>query len=158
MGQLRNFLQETGYEFDYCPYGDERLFRHLERDSYFGQIPEENLAGSVVFLDPDIGLEARSVGAKDGPKYVTYDEVASVYGRMEETSVLVIYQHLPHVHRKRFLYSTADRLMQRLKCPMPISISDNMIAFIILAKTKRRQEEVRKALHEYTRSHLEIYD
>ena len=48
--------------------------------------------------------------------------------------------------------------MQRLKCPMPISISDNTIAFITLAKTPRMQTEVRKALHDYTRSHLEIYD
>ena len=158
VGQLRNFLQEGGYEFDYCPYGEERLFGHQERDSYFERIPEESLAGSVVFLDPDIGLEAKSMGAKDGPNYVTYDEVASICGRMEETSVLVTYQHLPHVHRRLFLYRTADKLMQRLKCPMPVSISDNQIAFIILAKTKKRQEEVRKALHEYTRSHLDIFD
>jgi len=48
--------------------------------------------------------------------------------------------------------------MQRLKCPMPVSISDNTVAFIILAKTKERQDEVGKALRDYTRSHLEIYD
>jgi hypothetical protein len=40
----------------------------------------------------------------------------------------------------------------------PVSISDNQIAFIILAKDKKRQKEVQEALHEYTRSHLEIYD
>jgi hypothetical protein len=52
--------------------------------------------------------------ATDGAKYVTYNEVASIYGRMEETSVLVIYQHLPFVPHRLFLYSTADKLMQRL--------------------------------------------
>jgi hypothetical protein len=34
--------------------------------------------------------------------------------------------------------------MKRLKCPMPVSISDNTIAFIILAKSKERQDEVGK--------------
>jgi len=45
-----------------------------------------------------------------------------------------------------------------LDCSMPVSISDNLISFIIFAKTKQRQKEVRQALQEYTRSHLEIYD
>ena len=95
VSKLRGFLQEAGCEFEYCPYGEERLFAHQDRHSYFGQIPNENFASSVLFVDPDIGLEARSMGAKDGPRYVTYDEVASIYGRMEAASVLVIYQHLP---------------------------------------------------------------
>jgi hypothetical protein len=41
---------------------------------------------------------------------------------------------------------------------MPVSTSDNQIAFIILAKTKRRQFEVCQALRDYTRSHLEVFD
>ncbi len=41
---------------------------------------------------------------------------------------------------------------------MPISISDNLISFIIFAKTKQRQKDVRQALQEYIRSHLEICD
>ena len=82
---------------------------------------------------------------------------------MGETSVLVIYQHLPRVHRKRLLYGIADRLIEhlqgeKLKCPMPVSISDNQIAFIILAKDSERQAAVREAVNEYTRSHLEVYD
>jgi hypothetical protein len=77
---------------------------------------------------------------------------------MGNTSILVIYQHLPRVHRKLFLYSTFSRLVEKLDCSMPVSIRDNLISFIIFAKTKQRQKEVRQALQEYTRSHLEIYD
>jgi hypothetical protein len=128
------------------------------RGSYFERLPSESLSAPVVFLDPDNGLEVRSAGAKDGTKYVTYEEIASIFGRMDDASALVIYQHLPRIHRKLFLYGTADRLAAELKCQMPLSISDNQIAFIMLAKTKKRQTELRQALHEYTRSHLEIYD
>jgi hypothetical protein len=158
VARLDEYFKEAGYGFEYCPYGAERLFLHRDRAAYFGEIPKANLDDAVVFLDPDNGLEVKSTGDGNGDRYVTYDEVASIYGRMEETSVLVVYQHLPHVHRKLFLYRTADKLMQDLRRPMPVSISDNQIALIILAKTKKRQEEVRRALHEYTRSHLEIYD
>jgi hypothetical protein len=41
---------------------------------------------------------------------------------------------------------------------MPVSISDNQIAFLVIAKTKERQAEARQALREYMRSHLEIFD
>ena len=77
---------------------------------------------------------------------------------MGNASILVIYQHLPRVHRKLFLYSTFSRLVEKLDCAMPVSISDNRISFIILAKTKERQAEVLQAPHEYTWSHLDIFD
>jgi hypothetical protein len=158
VNKLEEYFREAGHRFSYCAYGAERLFLHRDRAAYFDGIPKENLDDAVVFLDPDIGLEVKATGKGNGDKYVTYSDLISAYDRMGEASILVIYQHLPFVHRKLFLYRTADKLMQRLKCPMPVSISDNTIAFIILTKTRKRQTEVRTALHEYVRSHLEIYD
>jgi hypothetical protein len=86
------------------------------------------------------------------------DEVELIYNNMGENSIVVVYQHLPMLHRKLFLYSTYSKLVKELKCPMPVSISDNTIALIILAKNKNRQKEVHEVLHEYTRSHLEIFN
>ncbi len=62
--------------------------------------------------------------------------MASAYDRMGNASILVIYQHLPQIHRKLLLYSTSSQLVEKLDCTMPVSISDNRIAFIIPAKTK----------------------
>jgi hypothetical protein len=72
--------------------------------------------------------------------------------------VLVPYQHLPRVHRKLFLYRTFNRLVEQVDSPIPVAISDNQIAFIILTKSKKRQNEVRKALDEYMRSNLAVFD
>ncbi len=47
---------------------------------------------------------------------------------------------------------------EKLGGPMPMSISDNTIALIVLAKNTERHKEARYALHEYARSLLEIYD
>jgi hypothetical protein len=77
---------------------------------------------------------------------------------MGQNSLLVVYQHLPRLNQKLFLYSTFSRLVEKIKCPMPVSISDNQIAFIILAKTKKQQLQVSKALREYRRSLLEMFD
>jgi hypothetical protein len=118
--------------------------------SHVGTYREPAFRGWITTLD-----------ARDGEGKVElrpYEEVASLFSRMDESSVLAIYQHLPRLHRKLFLYSTFNRLIDRLGCPTPVAISDNTIAFIILAKNRKRQTEVRQALREYTRSHLEIYD
>ena len=61
----------------------------------------------------------------------------SIYDRMGKASILVIHQHLPRIHRKLFLYWTFNRLVDRLGCAWPVSISDNMIAFTILAKDRK---------------------
>jgi hypothetical protein len=45
-----------------------------------------------------------------------------------------------------------------LGSPIPVAISDNKIAFIIVTTNKKQQKEIRKLLDEFTRSHLEFYD
>jgi hypothetical protein len=156
--RINEYFKDTDYGFAYCSYGEAETFRHSDRNSYFEHIPKENLTAAVVFLDPDNGLDGRSAGAGDGAKYVTYSELTSIFERMDESAVLTVYQHLPRVHRKLFLYGTFNALRDELHCPMPVAISDNRIAFIIISKTKQRQSEVGTALREYTRSHLEIFD
>jgi hypothetical protein len=158
VARIDDYFKGAGHDLDYCSYGDSETFCQSDRATYFKGIPKANLDDAVIFLDPDNGLEVQSKGKTNGDKYVKLNEVELIYNKMGKSSILVIYQHLPHVHRKFFLYSTYSKLIEKLKCPMPVSISDNTIAFIILAKDKNRQKEVRQALHEYTRSHLEIYD
>jgi hypothetical protein len=45
-----------------------------------------------------------------------------------------------------------------LNCPVPVSITDNQVAFLTLTKEKSRQEEVGKLLRQYVRSNLWILD
>jgi hypothetical protein len=158
VSKLEEYFRGAGHRFEYCPYGARRPFRHGDRPAYFEEIPKENLDDAVVFLDPDTGLEVKSMGDRNGDEYVTYNDVESIHGRMGSASILVIYQHLPHANRNFSLYGKFNELVERLRCPIPTSISDNRIAFIILAKDRKRQSEVREALLEYTRSHLTIYD
>jgi hypothetical protein len=158
VARIGDYFKGADHGFDYCSYGDAETFYHRDRATYFKGIPKENLDHAVVFLDPDNGLEVKSTGGTNGDKYVKLDEVELIYDKMGKSSILVIYQHLPRIHREFLLYGIANRLVEKLKCPMPVSISDNQVAFIILAKDKNRQKEVHTTLHEYTRSRLEIYD
>jgi len=156
--KLEEYFEIAGHRFSYCSYGAERVFIHRDRAAYFRSIPNDNLKDAVIFLDPDNGIEVKTIGDENGHKYMTTDEIEQIYKRMGPESVLVIYQHLPRKHRKLFFYSVFSLLIEKLGCPMPVSISDNVIAFIILAKDRRQQKKVRNALSEFTRSRITIYD
>jgi len=148
--------QDGGFVFN--SYRDDAFFTNSNRKSYFDEIPAEFLQSAIVFLDPDNGLEVKSANGKSLHRYVKFEEVKAIYDRMGPDSCLVIYQHLPRIDRKYFLYCLYRDLREYLNSPVPLSITDNQVAFLILAKEKKRQEEVRKLLHEYVRSNLQIID
>jgi hypothetical protein len=125
VGRIGDYFKGAGHAFVYCSYGDAETFCHRNRAAYFEEIPKANLGDAVVFLDPDNGFEVKSTGERNGEKYIKLDEVELIYNRMGENSVMVVYQHLPRIHRKSFLYGIANKLVAKLKCPIPLSISDN---------------------------------
>jgi len=67
--------------------------RPLQRHAWFQQGMEATRHCDVVFLDPDNGLEIKSVNPYrgiTGPKYVAYDELKQL---LQQEQTLVIYQH-----------------------------------------------------------------
>ncbi len=108
---------------------------HQDRESYFAQIPSENLAdAAIVFLNPDNGLDVKSLSKRNGHKYVIHPDVKSLLSRMDQASALVIYQHLSRQPRKAFLKRTIKKLGRELSGPPPFAIRDNRVAFFIPAR------------------------
>lgn len=157
---LREYFSSNGLQFRYCPHGDslDREFTNEDRDAYFRSVPNRDLKKAVILLDPDNGVEVKSATDRTWQKYVKFAEVKDLYHRMDKSSILSLYQHLPHSHRRTFLYSLHGRLKELLKYPLPYSVSDSMIAFILIAKDKKRQKELREALADYMRTNLQLYD
>lgn len=84
---------------------DEMFFEDETRDEYWlsfdAHLKEKN---ALIFLDPDTGLETgrtsylRKMGRE---KYILNHEIELLYGNLDTTSILMIYQHLPnnkHIH------------------------------------------------------------
>jgi len=92
LGQMRTFFASCG--FRYFPYGDAPpYFSMVSRQSYFRDIPDKALAGSLVFFDPDTGMEPRRLL----DKHLGFGELADVFDRLDRDSVAVVYQHLRRV-------------------------------------------------------------
>jgi len=94
-------LPETGLFPEDTVWFDEELSfaavaagdRALHRDRWFARALEATRPCSVVFLDPDNGLMAKSVRPKDltGPKFVAIEEARAFLDRGQS---LVVYHHI----------------------------------------------------------------
>lgn len=144
---LRTFFARR--DFQYIPYRDSEYFNHQTRDEYFNGIPDSALQESLVFLDPDNGLEVPSMGPRNGDKYVRYAELDSVSRRMDSSSVLVVYQHLPRQDRKLFFLSLRHKLTGRLNAKYMMCVSDNSIAFVAVTKVAQNMRLLKETLESY---------
>lgn len=145
--ELSAFFKEQGIEITiYC--GEDKYFSDTRRGEYFKQIRDEHLEKSLVFVDPDIGLEV----SKLTEKHIRYDEIRNLYQRMDESSILMIFQYIPYVKRESYFPEVAQRLKKKVG-NLPIYISDNQIVFFLLTK----DASVRKSLAKVVNKYREIY-
>ena len=136
----------------YMPYRDDSYFTHQHREGYFAAIPAVYLKRALVFLDPDNGLEVPSMSPANAHKYVRYEEVSSLVSRMDDTSVLVVYQHLPRVNRTTFFHRVRQRIITELSIRDPLYVSDNEIAFLVMAKRTETTAVAREILTSYAKT------
>lgn len=133
-------------------YKTNEYFCHETRERYFGGIEDHLLSGSVILVDPDIGLEVKSMKGRE-EKYVKYSEVKLLYNRMDENSVLAIFQFIPRVQRERY-FSQICRKLKTIVKNLPVCyISDNQIVFFILTKNVKIQSLVMDIINRYGKSY-----
>lgn len=76
------------------------------RERYFAAVTDLDLTASLVFLDPDTGLE---VPSDRSTKYLRYDELRALATRVSERCVLVISQHKHRLRPQRFYELLKER-------------------------------------------------
>jgi len=120
---------------------------------YFESLPPRLANDAVVFIDPDVGLvpekQAPSVGNR--PKYITYDQAASVFRLLSGTSVLVVYQHLQrnaHKHESD-VQAKCRRLSQELGGRRVWGLWAGDLAFVVCACRTADEGRVGPVLEKY---------
>lgn len=108
---VKGYFEQRGYRC--TSYRDQPAgyITRVNRDEYFASIGDELLKDALVFLDPDNGVEPRG-GAS--PLHVRLEELQQLWGRMDDRSVLVIYQHKPRIAADVFWPDVAGRTSEAL--------------------------------------------
>jgi len=107
-------------------------FSHEDRDQYFDNILTHFPKKSLIFLDPDIGLEE----SKPSKKHLLFDEVEKIFRKMDPQSVLMIYQHFPRERHEGYVRRRCSEIYN-LTDKHPITITDNEIVFFFIIKNPR---------------------
>jgi len=123
-------------------------FSHEHRANYFGKLFEKFPKKSLVFLDPDTGLEVRNPTRR----HLLFDEVKKIADHMDNTSILMIYQHFPREIHNGYIRSRCAQLSELTGIP-PVSITDNEIVFFLLVK----EPNVRKRLIDVVANYANSY-
>src|SRR6266581_6816397 len=137
--------------FAYTPFRDSTCFTNKARDEYFHAIPETALDNALIFIDPDNGLT--DSGKQTDDKHLTYAELAGLLSRVKDPSTVVVYHHLARVPREELFRSINAHLQQLQPKPNTAFVSDNRIAFLVLAKESSTGNRAEKVLRNYARVH-----
>ena len=123
-------------------------FTHKEREKYFASVFANFPKKSLVFLDPDIGLEE----SKPSQRHLLFAEVKMIYDHLDDGSILMIYQHFPRKVHEDYIRQRCSQLSE-LTGTSPLTITDNEIIFFLGTKSPAMQERLEMALESYANSY-----
>ncbi len=112
---------------------------------------------SLIFLDPDNGLETKSMkpGSEACSKYVYFDEVAQLW---KQGFSLILYQHFPRVSREKYLNERFTQLEKYTPKANQFALITSHVAFIVLAQpNKKKIDSTIKNLVTHWHPHVTIH-
>ena len=119
-------------------------FSHQGRSRYFDTILSRLPKKTLIFLDPDIGLEE----SRPTEKHLLFEEVERIAKGMDDHSILVIYQHFPRLKRDGYVRHRCNQLAE-IAGADPLTITDNEIVFFLIARNEKLKSRLEAVLELY---------
>jgi hypothetical protein len=120
-----------------------------KRRDYWSDIDVSTLENSVVFFDPDNGYETKTRYQKKKPigsKWIGHDELRTLFARLPQSSVAVVYQHKPH----RKWSDLFDDLTENLGYVHTAVVAhESDLAFVAMAGNAITGKQIIAAMQEY---------
>jgi len=143
-----NYFDVKGLNFHLYKPSDYLLQK--SRDDYFRYLNNAILPHTLIFIDPDNGLEIKNPDSK----HLLITELNKIFVQIDEYSILMIYQHFPRVNRKKYIATQLDRLK---KITLYLSyITDNQILFLFLTKKSSLKNALQSSLLAYTKNYTQL--
>jgi len=126
-------------------------FSQKNRARYFKKMSAHMPKRSLIFLDPDTGIQADEKAEK---QHLKFSELQEIYNQVDDSSVLMVYQHF-YRDRKNptdFPAYIADLVEKQTK-EKPLVISDNSLMFLFLTKDEKLKKNLEKVLNDYRKQY-----
>lgn len=145
---------------DYRPYHDTppHFFADATRQNYFDGIPNANLDSSLVFFDPDTGIETPNPNnMADRDEYLLWNDLAGVFGRATESTVFAVYQHYnfraTKLQKTAIFNEKASNLIQNLGLSCLVALSTDYTTMFVFSQSSQRMEHLSRLLMAYAAMH-----
>ena len=125
-----------------------RPFSNKARSEYFDDVLMHLPKKSLIFLDPDIGLAEK----KPSEKHLLLEEVGAIFDRIDEKSILMIYQHFPREKHEEYIRRRCSDL-QDVTGYNPVTITDNEVVFFFIVKNERLMSSLDGELARYANTY-----
>jgi hypothetical protein len=121
-----------------CYFGEQVPRLTIDRSAYFQRLFTALQACPLLFLDPDNGLETRSVsrGQQRSPQHVYWDEIEEAFVRRGHS--LLVFQHFPRRSREEYLEEQAQQFIRHLAAPEVTWFQTTQVAFFLIARPEHR--------------------
>jgi hypothetical protein len=130
--ELSNILANCRF-FNQILKDDEK-----ERDKFFQEFYEFSQDTDLIFLDPDNGLEIKSIprGAGKSSKYVYWKELLQLYNTGKS---LLVYQHFPRRNREHFIDNITSKVFQIVGSSIVFLYITSNVLFILIPQKKHER-------------------
>jgi hypothetical protein len=110
-----------------------------QRDIYFSSLLDQAQDVDLVFLDPDNGMEVKSVilGKRNSSKYLYWQELENLY---KQDKSLLIYQHFGRVDRSNFIQVLAHKILDRTSAQEVSSLQTNHNVYLAIPQTRHKKD------------------
>ncbi len=144
IGEIESFFRDN--DVNIRIYGKDRYFTHGTRHDYFKGIDDAMLSKSLILIDPDTGLEV----GRPTEKHLLYSEARDLFDRMDDDSVLMVYQSFPRGDHIEYLNRRCEELKDNISGDWPVCIDDDKAIFFFLAKDEVLEHTLIHVVADYT--------
>jgi hypothetical protein len=151
--ELRNIFDSY---CDYRPYRDSQgeFLVDASREEYFKSVPVEILQSSLVFFDPDTGLETpRPKDMENREEYLLFSDLKEVFQHANEVTVFSVYQHYHHIatesQKRKILKERSSKLINEMELRCLFAVSSGLTTMFVFSKSSSQNQHLFRLLTPY---------
>lgn len=150
IAEIKPYFEDAGISIHIHKAG--YYLKHTERSSYFEGLDASALESSLVFVDPDNGLEIQD----SSEKHLLLNELKDLYMSIGDDSVLMFFQYRPRMKKRADLVlETAARLYDIGLGP-PMVVAESSVSFFLLVKNSALRDEVASIITGYLEQYRQL--
>lgn len=151
-GFVQQYFENAGTRMEI--YGKKAYFSARNREAYFERIPERIVAGCLVFIDPDNGMEMQ----RSDDRHILFSEIEMVLGKGDERSAVSVIQFRKIKERNDYwgLYRLQRRKQLEAISRHVVSVSDNRVCFYYICQSRKALDFVETRLQDYKKTYAEL--